>query len=109
MVKEDVFNALKTELEITEGEKLNETLLLSKVESAYQDVKETRCYPSTYSESMIDDDMEKFYSAIRRIALYDYNQVGAEGQTSYNADGTSIRYLNRDKLFYGVLPIGGVT
>ena len=109
MVKEDVFNGLKTELEITEGEKLDETLLKSKVEGAYQDVKETRNYPASYSESMIDDDMERYLSTIRKIALYDYNQVGAEGQTSYNADGTSIRYLNRDKLFYGVLPIGGVT
>lgn len=109
MVKEDVFNALKTELLLTEGEKYNETLLQSKVDCAYQDVKDTRNYPDSYSASMIEEDMERYYSAIRRIALYDYNQIGAEGQSSYNADGTSIRYLNRDKLFYGVLPIGGMT
>ena len=52
--------------------------------------------------------MERYYSIIRSVALYDYNQIGAEGQTSYSADGTSIRYLNRDKLFHGVVPIGGV-
>ena len=73
MVKEDVFNALKTELEITEGEKFNETLLRSKIDGAYEDVKMARNYPESYSDAKIIDDMERYYSAIRDIALYDYN------------------------------------
>ena len=108
MVKDRVIESLKTELEVTEGEKFNEQLLISKVNNAYAEVKMTRNYPSTYSESAIDDDMEKFYTSIRSIAMYDYNQIVAEGQTSYSSDGTSIRYLNRDKLFHDVIPIGGV-
>lgn len=108
MVKEDVFIALKTELEITEGEKFNETLLKAKVEGAFQDVKMARRYPSYYSEADLIDDMEQYYSIIRAVALYDYNQIGAEGQSSYSADGTSIHYVNREKLFRGVLPIGGI-
>lgn len=108
MIKEAVFDALKTELEITEGEKFNEALLKSKIEGAYQEIKMARRYPSTFSEMAILDDMEQFYSTLRSVALYDYNQVGAEGQTSYSADGTSIHYLSRDKLFRGVLPIGGI-
>lgn len=108
MVKEDVFDSLKTELEITEGDKLNETLLQSKVDAAYQDVKTARNYPGTYSDDKVNADMERYYSVIRSVALFDYNQVGAEGQSSYSADGTSIHYLNRDKLFKGVLPIGGI-
>ena len=108
MVKEDVFNALKTELEIAEGEKFNETLLKSKIEGAYQEIKMARRYPSTYSELSIMNDMENYYSTLRSVALYDYNQIGAEGQSSYSADGTSIHYLSRDKLFRGVLPIGGI-
>ena len=108
MVREEVYESLKTELEITEGERMNETLLKSKVEAAYQDVKLARNYPKTYSESAVEDDMEQFYVVIRSVALFDYNQVGAEGQSSYSADGTSIHYLNRDRLFRGVLPIGGI-
>lgn len=108
MVKEDVFIALKTELEITEGAMFNETLLESKVNGAYEDVKMARNYPSSYSEKDINNDMERYYSTIRSVALFDYNQIGAEGQSSYNADGTSIHYLNRDRLFKGVVPIGGI-
>lgn len=108
MVKEDVFESLKIELEITEGDKFNATLLESKIDAAYEDVKMARCYPATYSDVAIIDDMERYYSPIRSIALYDYNQVGAEGQSSYSADGTSIHYLSRDKLFKGVLPIGDI-
>lgn len=108
MVKEAVFRSLKTELEITEGESLNETLLQSKVDNAYEEVKAARNYPSSYSTQAIESDMEQYYSTIRGLALYDYNQIGAEGQISYNADGTSIRYLNRSSLFRGVLPIGGI-
>ena len=108
MVKEDVFEALKKELQITEGEKFNETLLEIKVNGAYEDVKAARNYPSSYSETAITSDMEKYYITILGIARYDYNQIGAEGQSSYSADGTSIKYLNRNSLFKGVLPIGGV-
>ncbi len=108
MVKEDVFESLKIELEITEGDKFNSTLLESKINAAYEDVKMARCYPSSYADAAIIADMERYYSAIRSIALFDYNQVGAEGQSSYSADGTSIHYLSRDKLFKGVLPIGDI-
>lgn len=108
MIREDVFLSLKTELKITEGEKLNETLLQSKVDAAIADVKAARNYPASYSEDKINSDIERYYSTIRSVALFDYNQVGAEGQSSYSADGTSIHYLNRNSLFKGVLPIGGV-
>lgn len=108
MVKEDVFESLKIELETSEGDKFNATLLESKVNAAYEDVKMARCYPSSYADTAIVSDMERYYSIIRSVALYDYNQVGAEGQSSYSADGTSIHFSSRDKLFKGVLPIGGI-
>ena len=49
--------------------------------------------------------MENYYSQVREIAMYDYNQVGAEGQTQYSQDGVSVHYVDRNSLFYGVLPI----
>ena len=108
MVKEEVFESLKTELQASEGDLFNETLLKSKVESAYREVMSLRQYPYSYSQVTIENDIEQFYTVIRRVALFDYSQSGAEGQTSYSADGTSIHYIDRDKLFYGVIPIGGV-
>ena len=76
-----------------------------KVRNAIREVKAARNYPKTYSESMIQSDMENFISNIRAIALYDYSKIGAEGQSQYSADGESIHYLDRNKLFTGIIPI----
>lgn len=100
-----IFESLKTELEITEGDRFNPTLVRSKVNNAYLEVKTARKYPKSYSEAAIERDMENYYSQIRSIAMFDVNQIGAEGQTSFSEDGASIHYVDRDKLFQGVLPI----
>ena len=80
-------------------------LLKVKVKNAFREVKAARDYPSTQSDEAILADMMNYYSNIRAIALYDYTKIGAEGQTQYSADGESIHYLDRDKLFKGVYPI----
>ena len=104
-MREEIIEELKTELMVTEGEKFNETLLTSKVNNAYRSVQTARKYPPSYTDAMIERDMKKYYTQVRDIALYDYNQIGAEGQTQYSQDGVSVHYVDRDKLFYGVLPI----
>ena len=80
-------------------------LLGVKVRNAIREVKAARNYPKSYSESMIYADMENFITNIRAIALYDYTKIGAEGQSQYSADGESIHYLDRNKMFAGILPI----
>ena len=104
-LKEDVFESLKTELEITEGSRFNEVLLRSKVDNAYREVQTARSYPASYTEAAIERDMENYYSQVRSVALYDYNAIGSEYQTSFSEDGSSIHYASRDSLFAGVLPI----
>lgn len=102
---EEIIEELKTELSETEGEKFSLNLLTSKVKGAYRDVKAARRYPSSYTDAMIERDILNYYSQIKEIARYDYNQIGAEGQTQYSQDGVSVHYVGREKLFYGVLPI----
>lgn len=102
-MKTEIIAELTTELQ-------NETdfdavMLGAKVNNAVREVQTARNYPSTYSASQIETDTVRFFSQVKAIALFDYNQVGAEGQTQYSADGVSIRYLDRAKLFYGVRPI----
>lgn len=80
-------------------------LLEVKVKNAIREVQTARNYPSTYTEAQIEKDTVKFFSQIKSIALFDYNQIGAEGQTQYSADGESIHYVDRNSLFYGVRPI----
>jgi len=107
---EQIIEDLTEELNITDGKNFNASLLQSKVSAAYREVKAARKYPITYPDEFIERDMENYYSTIREIALHDYNQIGAEGQTQYSADGTSIHYVDRKSLFNGVdaiMKIGG--
>ena len=80
-------------------------ILTAKVNNATREVQTARNYPSTYTAAQIENDTVRFFSQIKAISLFDYNQVGSEGQTQYSADGTSIHYLDRNKLFYGVIPL----
>lgn len=104
-IETEVYESLKAEIEITEGDRFNFTLLESKVKNAYREVKTARRYPVSYSDAAIENDMENYYSQIRAVAQFDFNQAGAEGQTQFSEDGASIHYVDRDKCFQGVLPI----
>lgn len=79
--------------------------LEQKVINAIREVKKARKYPSNYTEDMIDKDIYNFYSNIRNIALYDYNQIGIEFQISSSENGVSRSYMDRDKLFSGIIPL----
>ena len=104
---DQIFENLKGEIIADEAQAdlLSESLLRAKIQSAYREVIRARRYPKTYTEAQIEEDIADYFSNIEDIARYDYNAVGSEGLASYAADGTSIHYKDRDKLFYGVLPI----
>ena len=87
----------------------SETVLRSKVTNAANEVRRTRCYPKDYEDEDIQADMQRYYVNIRNLALYDYNQIGAEYQ-SYSGEGAVFRnYVDRNKLLYGVLPIAVIS
>jgi hypothetical protein len=93
---------LKTELK--NDPNFDAEILEIKVKNAIRDVRSRRCYGATsYSESMIASDLESYYSAIRNVALYDYNQAGAEFQSSHDENDISRTWVDRDKLFNGVV------
>lgn len=100
---ENIIEELTTELQNEVD--FNVDILRLKVNNAYREVKQARNYPSSYTDSMKESDMENFYTNVKALALYDYNKVGAEGQTQYSADGESIHYVDRNKMFAGILPI----
>ena len=103
----EIFENIKEEILADEAQAdiLSERLLTSKVKGAYREVMRARKYPKSWTEAQIEEDMKDYHSNIEDIARYDYNAVGSEGLSSYSADGTSIHYKDRDKLFYGVYPI----
>ena len=104
---DEIFENLKAEILADEAQAnvFSDTLLRSKVERAYREIKTARNYPITYSEARIESDMENYYSQITDLAEYDYAHVGSEGMDSYSSDGVSIKYHNRNDIFNGVRPI----
>ena len=104
---DEIMENLKNEIlaDPAQADVYSENLLRSKVNGAYRDVVQARHYPRSYTEAQIEEDMQHYYSIIESVARYDYSAIGSEGLSSYSADGTSIHYKDRDKLFYGVYPI----
>ena len=93
---------LKTELK--NDPNFDEDILKVKVKNAIRDVRQRRNYGATaYKEDAITEDLESYYSVIRNVALYDYNQVGAEGQVSHDENSVNRVWVDRNKLFNGVV------
>lgn len=100
----EILEDLTAELSETD-ENFKQSFIMPKIKNAIREVKRARNYPKHYTESAIVEDLENYYSNIRNLALFDYNQIGAEGQSSMGENGTSRSYIDRDKLFNGIIPL----
>lgn len=101
----EVYEDLIVELEI---DKSNEQKLLKlKVKNAVREVRNRRNYPSHFTENDIQNDLNRLYSNIHDLALYDYNQIGVEGQSSHSENGESRAWKNREDCLKGVFAWAG--
>ena len=102
---EEILKDLTNELGLTKD--YDVAVLTSKVKNAYREVKRTRNYQICHTQAFIDKDMMNFYSNIRELALYDFNQVGGEGQVSHSENGTSRAWKDRKECFNGITAFCG--
>lgn len=106
-LEEAILDSLETELEADEA--FDEKILEQKIKSVVFEVKQIRGYDRVgYTDAMIDADIQQFAAQIRNIVLYDYNQVGVEGQQSSSENNTYRMYFDRSKLFAGICPLARV-
>ena len=104
-VIKEVDEDLVAELEIY---KANEQKLLKlKVKNAVREVRNRRDYPSHFTENDIQNDLNRLYSNIHDLALYDYNQIGVEGQSSHSENGESRAWKDREDCLKGVFAWAG--
>lgn len=101
---EEILEDLKTELSLTKESDIN--ILSSKIKNAVREIRRDRNYPTTYTDEMIASDLEIYYPNIRELALYDFNQFGAEGQTSHSENNISRSWKSRSECKAGVVTIG---
>lgn len=100
-LEEEIMADLTAELSLTDPN-FSAALLLPKVRNAIREVKRARNYPASYTDAQIEADMYNYYSSIRNIALYDYNQIGNEFSTSSSENSIGIHWVDRNKLFAGI-------
>jgi len=109
MLKQQVFADLESQLISEPG--YSATVLQSKVNIAFKEVMQARTaryggkYPSCYTEECSAEDLSQFYSHIANLALFDYNTIGIEFQTSSTENSTTRTYRDRDRLFNGIVPL----
>lgn len=104
-IQDEVFEELYADLDIDNA--YDEKKLLNKVKNAVREVKNRRSYPSHFTEDDIQKDLEMLHSNIYSLALYDYNQIGAEGQDSHSENGTSRSWKDREDCLRGVFAWAG--
>ena len=84
---DSIFSDLKTELNSELAGENDQALLLVKVRNAVDDVE---C------------------AVIKRLALYDWNTIGAEGHSNYSDSGISRTFVSRDDILSQVIPFATV-
>lgn len=92
-------------IELRNDDNFDADLLSVKVKSAYREIAHKRNYPISYTKELIERDMLRYFSNVKNLALYDYNQYGAEFEKSHDENGIGRSYVEREKLFSGVVPI----
>lgn len=105
LLLQEVLEDLVTELDLLEDSDI--AILTSKIKNAYREVKRARNYPASYTEEAVEKDIGNYYSNIRELALYDFNQVGAEGQVNHNENSTSRTWKSRRECLDGVYAFCG--
>ena len=98
----EILESLETLLGVTEEGDI--AILTEILNDAIAEIKEARHYPSEMSASDIEADMLKYITNIKKLSKYDYNQVGAELQTTHNENGVNRSYSDRRKCFDGIVP-----
>lgn len=84
-------------------------LLEAKVNNVIKEVIFLRGYDdSGYSEERAAEDLARYYTVIRNVALYDYAQIGAPFEISHNENSVSRTWTNRNNLFAGVRKISSI-
>lgn len=96
----EILQDLTTELQNDTNFKSD--ILSSKIKNAIREVRKIRNYQEYHTEEFITSDLKWFYSSIRELALYDYNQVGVEGQTSHSENGTIRAWKSRSECLNGI-------
>ena len=80
-----------------------------KVKAVVRELLSIRNYElSGMTDEEVEADIERYYTQCMNVSRYDYNQLGAEGEDSHSENGISRKYVERGRLWAGVVPFARV-
>jgi len=80
-----------------------------KIKAVVRELLTIRNYEcSGMTDEEVQTDIERYYTQCMNVSRYDYNQLGAEGEDTHNENGISRKYIDRNKLWSGVVPFAKV-
>ena len=84
-------------------------VLAIKVKAVVRELLNIRSYENSgMTDYEIQQDINRYYTQCMNVSRYDYNQLGAEGEESHNENGISRKYIERARLWGGVVPFAKV-
>ena len=86
----------------------NKALLSAKIKGAYYVVRRKRNYQDYQTEEFIDKDMRLMYDIIKALALYEWNYIGAEGETSHRENGISRAWNPKENILREIVPFATI-
>lgn len=96
-------------LEMDGEPSFNADVVASKVSAVVKELIQRRRYKkSGMSDDAILEDIEDYYPQVLNVARYDFNTIGAEGEERHTENGVDRTFMERGKLWAGVVPISRV-
>lgn len=84
-------------------------VLAVKVKAVVRELLNIRNYEqSGMTDAEIETDITRYYTQCMNVTRFDYNQLGAEGEETHSENGISRKYIERGKLWSGVVPFAKV-
>lgn len=84
----------------------NEDKIVVIVNRAVEEVIKARRYrEESYSDEQIEADLHSYKSQIYNLSEYDFSHIGAPGELSRSENSTSRTWIERNKLFAGIVPL----
>lgn len=80
--------------------------ILVLIQNNIDDFKNNMCYPASFTDEKISEDLSRNKSCLFKCVLYDYNMQGMEYQNSHSESGVSRSFAEKAKIYAdcGVVP-----
>ena len=85
-------------------DKEDNPLIEQLIKQATQEIITKRCYPASYTQEQIEEDIEKYQNNIINLVVYDHSQAGENFMSSYSENGINRNWRDREDLFVGIYP-----